>query len=233
MVKLCQPFFWENISVMLKTPILLNTESCDNCVSEMVNQIFLLYILGFLAGFPLSVATGRHSMVALCFLISTLFAIPTFYRISLPKSCDASGSDPLVSYTPKRATEAFQGGIGIPNGYLETAPTARNPFMNITVDEYKYNPTRPQAAPIDSLPVRIQLDDFFKTEFNRDPTDVFGRSQSQREFVGQPASTIPNDGGSFQNWLYKLPGKTCKEGGRESCFPGTDGATVPWLSSAV
>jgi hypothetical protein len=105
--------------------------------------------------------------------------------------------------------------------------------MNVTVDEYLYNPNRPAAADITSDGVKMQLDDFFRTEFTRDPTDVFGRSQSQRQFVAMPASTIPNDAGSFQNWLYKLPGKTCKEGGRESCFPGTDGATIPWLSSAV
>ena len=78
--------------------------------------------------------------------------------------------------------------------------------------------------------VKVQLDDFFRTEFYADPTDVFGRSQSQREFITMPSTTIPNDQDSYQNWLYRIPGKTCKEGGREACLPGTDGGVIPWLN---
>jgi hypothetical protein len=75
------------------------------------------------------------------------------------------------------------------------------------------------------------LDAFFKVQWSSDPTDVFGRTQSQRQFVAMPSTSIPNDQGSYQNWLYKIPGKTCKEGGRQACLPGTDGAVVPWLST--
>ena len=56
-------------------------------------------------------------------------------------------------------------------------------------------------------------------------------TQSQRQFVTMPSTSIPNDQGSYMNWLYKIPGKTCKEGGKDACFPGTDGAVVPWLSN--
>jgi hypothetical protein len=31
--------------------------------------------------------------------------------------------------------------------------------------------------------------------------------------------------------LYKIPGKTCKEGGREACVGGTEGGALPWLNS--
>lgn len=111
-----------------------------------------------------------------------------------------------------------------------TMPTPRNPFMNVLIDEIKYNPDRPQAAPIDSPVVKKTLDDFFRVQWFSDPTDVFGKSQSQREFVTVPSTTIPNDRDSFQNWLYKIPGKTCKEGGREACVGGTNGAAIPWLN---
>jgi hypothetical protein len=109
-------------------------------------------------------------------------------------------------------------------------PTTRNPFMNVLIDELKYNPTRPVATSITDPNVQIKLDDFFRTEFTADPTDVFGRSQSQRQFVTMPSTSIPNDQNSYQNWLYKIPGKTCKEGGREACLPGTDGGALPWLN---
>ena len=112
-----------------------------------------------------------------------------------------------------------------------TLPTAKNPFMNVLIDEIKYNPTRPLAASVLDPSVKVTLEEFFRTDFYSDPTDVFGKTQSQRQFVAMPSTSIPNDVDSYQNWLYKIPGKTCKEGGREACLPGTDGGAVTWLNA--
>jgi hypothetical protein len=113
-----------------------------------------------------------------------------------------------------------------------TPPTARNLLMNVLLDEIKYNPGRPEAAPIDNPTVKQTLDDYFRVQWFSDPTDVFGKNQSQRQFVTMPSTTVPNDQGAFANWLYKIPGKTCKEGGREACLSGTDGGPIPWLNMA-
>jgi hypothetical protein len=103
--------------------------------------------------------------------------------------------------------------------------------MNVLVDEVKYRPTRAPAKSVMDPSVKITLNDFFKTEFNRDPTDVFGRNQSQRQFITMPSTGIPNDVDSYQKWLYKIPGKTCKEGNGAACLPGTDGGALPWLNA--
>jgi hypothetical protein len=113
-----------------------------------------------------------------------------------------------------------------------TPPTSRNLFMNILVDEMKYNPDRPAAAPVDNAMVKQTMDDFFRVQWFSDPTDVFGKNQGQRQFITQPSTTVPNDQGSFADWLYKIPGKTCKEGGRGACV-STTGNHVPWLSDSV
>jgi hypothetical protein len=113
-----------------------------------------------------------------------------------------------------------------------TPPTSRNLFMNVLLDEIKYNPDRPEAAPVDNPTVKQTIDDYFRVQWFSDPTDVFGKNQSQRQFVTQPSTTVPNDQGAFANWLYKIPGKTCKEGGREACLAGTDGGPIPWLNQA-
>jgi hypothetical protein len=113
-----------------------------------------------------------------------------------------------------------------------TPPTARNLFMNVLLDEIKYNPGRPEAAPVDNPTVKQTMDDYFRVQWFSDPTDVFGKNQSQRQFVTQPSTTVPNDQGAFADWLYKIPGKTCKEGGREACLAGTDGGPIPWLNQA-
>ena len=120
--------------------------------------------------------------------------------------------------------------IGATGPYVNTTPSNRNPFMNVLIDEIKYNPGRGTAIPVTDPLTKIKLDDFFRTDFASDPTDVFGKTQSQRQFITMPSTSIPNDQGSYQNWLYKIPGKTCKEGGREACMPGTDGGALPWLN---
>jgi hypothetical protein len=103
--------------------------------------------------------------------------------------------------------------------------------MNVLVNEIKYNPTKPAAYNITDPKVSSMLDDVFRVQFTSDPTDVFGKTQSQRQFVAMPSTTVPNDQGSFADWLYRIPGKTCKEGGREACLPGTDGSPVTWLNA--
>ena len=111
-----------------------------------------------------------------------------------------------------------------------TPPTSKNLFMNVLLDEMKYNPDRPGAAPVGNPTVKQTLDDFFRVHWFSDPTDVFGKNQNQRQYITQPSTTVPNDQGSFANWLYKIPGKTCKEGGRDACLSGTDGGLMPWLA---
>lgn len=113
-----------------------------------------------------------------------------------------------------------------------TQPTSRNPFMNILINEMKYNPSRPEAESVSDPVVKQTVDDYFRVQWFSDPTDVFGKNQNQRQFVTQPSTTVPNDQGSFANWLYRIPGKTCKEGGREACLSGSDGGPIPWLNNA-
>lgn len=110
-----------------------------------------------------------------------------------------------------------------------TLPSARNPFMNVDPTEQKYNPFRGAAADLTDPSVKKYLDKFFRVQWFSDPTDVFGKTQGQRQFYTMPSTSIPNDEKSYRDWLYKLPFKTCKEGGREVCVPGSGGGHVPWL----
>ena len=141
------------------------------------------------------------------------------------------GNKRVYTDTKSRGAKVdFQEGFD-PLGLIETMPTARNPFMNVLLDELKYNPSKPPAKYIGSPDVQDSLDSFFRVQWSSDPTDVFGKTQSQRQFITMPSTSVPSDRGSFQDWLYKIPGKTCKEGGRDACYPGTDGSPVTWLNS--
>jgi hypothetical protein len=150
---------------------------------------------------------------------------------------DPQGVDAVIETAAKEI-------IAFPADGLETTyPTARNPFMNVLPSDMprnvysevheqseEYNPDRPAAAPVSDPMVKQELDDYFRTNFYNDPTDVFGKSQSQREFIVMPSTTIPNDRESLQNWLYKMYPEPCKAGGRAACYPGTDGGPITSLN---
>jgi hypothetical protein len=111
-----------------------------------------------------------------------------------------------------------------------TEPTAANPFMNVLVHEIGEDPTKSPAANGESL--KRQFSDEFQQRLYGDPTDVFQHSQNQRVWTVQPSTSIPNDRESYQNWLYRVPGRTCKEGNSQVCKTATDGSVLPWISQA-
>lgn len=139
---------------------------------------------------------------------------------------------PFASLLPMGVVEVDAFPYSGPALPAHTLPSARNPFMNVLLEEIKYNPSRPEATQVNLPAVKQTLDDYFRIQWFSDPTDVFGKNQSQRQFVTQPSTTVPNDQGAFADWLYRIPGKTCKEGGREACLAGTDGGPIPWLNQA-
>jgi hypothetical protein len=112
-----------------------------------------------------------------------------------------------------------------------TYPTDANPFMNVLVNEVLDNPGRPAAATVDTNAMARQLSDQFQTRMYGDPTDVYQHTQDQRVWSTGPITSIPNDQGAFANWLYRVPGRTCKEGNNAACFSGTEGGVVTWLSA--
>ena len=113
-----------------------------------------------------------------------------------------------------------------------TYPTAENPFMNMSVAEIYTNPRKGLPAPITNKKVKQALDDYFRVQWHSDPTDVFGKNQSQRNFITMPSTSVPNDRESLLQWQYGLPDGTCKSGNKKACRAGTDGSPVTWLNQA-
>jgi len=101
-------------------------------------------------------------------------------------------------------------------------PTQDNPFMNPTLLDYgsdKHPP--PKSCPsYNNVGVQKRVEDLFNEDLYRDVTDVFGKNNSQRQYYTVPGSQVPNDQGSFAQWLYGTP-PTCKEGNRVACLSQT------------
>ena len=88
-------------------------------------------------------------------------------------------------------------------------PTTENPFMNINL--ITDNKEKQKAPPSwNNEKVQEKIEDKFNFNLYRDVGDLYGKSNSQREFYTMPSTTIPNEQTSFAKWLYAT-GPTCKE----------------------
>ena len=218
-LQLCHPYVWEDPRYMFRA---WSTDA--KCVSELVNRVVVTYLVLIVLGFVLSSLTHIAMLPFSAGIIATAILITSF--ISLSKAQKNKEKEEF------KADEITPDVSGNDEGFVnvDPQPSMRNPFNNVLIDEYVYSPTREAAPDITTTQAKVNLDSMFRTQWYSDPTDVFGKTQSQRMFVSNPSTTIPNDQGSYQNWLYKIPGKTCKEGNPEACYGGTEGAVMPWLN---
>ena len=98
----------------------------------------------------------------------------------------------------------------------EVMPTLNNPFGNSSIMDIIDNPERPPMADYSeynkrSLEVKDEINKKFNYNLFMDLDDLYGRSNSQRQFYTTPSrGTIPADpDGKFKNWLYGVK-DTCK-----------------------
>jgi hypothetical protein len=189
-------------------------------VSEIVNKAICIYVIAFIFAFVLSSVVQAKGLYIAMGLLATIYLFPTFLHL---RAVEVSRKTPSSTY------EGFE--VQAKEDLLsKDTSEQRNPFHNVTIDDYKYAPNRDGAPSILTQKSKDALDAFFRVQWSSDPTDVFGKTQSQRMFVTQPNTTIPNDQGSYQDWLYKIPGLTCKEGNMDACYGGTNGGAMPWLN---
>ena len=103
-------------------------------------------------------------------------------------------------------------------------PTKDNPFMNPQIKDFGTDgPPAPKSCPsYNNVGVQRRVEELFNEDLYRDVNDIFGKNNSQRQFYTVPGNQVPNDQGSFAQWLYGTP-KTCKEGNKIACLSQTGG----------
>jgi hypothetical protein len=237
-VPLCTPIWWEEPTVLIYDSWLAQWKRRSTphipCFSERVNALTR-------TGIVIIVVALIFSLYNHDILTTMAYSLILGLLVTLPDIIDLIKAPYIQEQFVARITPDDPSSLSWktpPDGESEytespdkTLPTPRNPFMNVLVNEIKYDPLKPEATSVEDPKVKATLDDYFRVNWYSDPTDVFGKSQNQRQFITMPSTTIPNDRESYQNWLYKIPGKTCKEGGRNACISGTEGAAIPWLNS--
>lgn len=233
----CSEYVWNNPTLFFKS-YYVKTKRI-HCKTDVINHLLFCILATSILGFIISFAmTNKDQIVLAVLLLNLVYAVYWYFILYTTQTIKKKQAEafqvqqerivPVNTVSEEEEDTRSEEIIGTNTTY----PSAKNPFMNVLIDEIKYNPTRSPAADITEPFITTNLDLMFKTQFINDPTDVFGRSQSQREFYTTPSTTVPNDQDSYQNWLYRIPGKTCKEGGREACYGGTEGGIPPYLNNA-
>ena len=104
-------------------------------------------------------------------------------------------------------------------------PTLTNPFMNPTFEDFENGDLRKACNSYDNSVIRSMEDEYFNVGLYRDSTDVFNKSNSQREFYTMPVNSIINDTVKFAEWCYKTP-PICKEGNGIQCSSDLNSNTL-------
>ena len=235
----CAPFWVESPSVLLADwrDFFPFSEAASKCTSTALNSFtrFGIYLGCVLV---LLYRDGMYFGLTLGFAV---LAVAAYYGMKSGGKLREGFTNTIVTPTLVAATAdvGLVGGFAAADKTLtdvigtsdRTQPTAANPFMNVLVNEVLDDPKKAPAANIDTPEMGRQLSNEFQTRMYGDPTDVFQHTQDQRVWATTPITSIPNDQGSFANWLYRVPGRTCKEGNNAACRSGTEGGVVPWLSA--
>lgn len=254
----CEPSFIKKPIVLVRPFTVFPASSCGNDILNVLIRIALIVAVIGCAAFMI-MPTYMYLFMGLSFIVLLIPTIYTLFTVPAPASTSASASaskegfassgmgggmavrdgspqslqfqKPVRNMPMPKEEKGYATVIPNETGSPWTEPTPANPFMNILLTDLKEpNKWRPPVVTAFDPQSKQQLDDFFRIQWFSDPTDVFGKNQGQRQFYTMPSNSIPNDRKSYQEWLYKVPGKTCKEGNGAACLPGTDGGPVPWLN---
>lgn len=222
----CSPFFMETPSVLWKEasdffPFHARAQRCTTVALNSFTRF------GLLLGFLISILRQDFRYLIISFLFPILAGSAYYGMKSKSTIREGFRSSSEATLSSDVANKVVADVIGIQD---RTLPNAPNPFMTVLVDELTREPAKVPAVYANSPAVKKELDAFFQTSIYSDPSDIFQRNQSQRQFVVPPSTSVPNDMNSYQNWLYRVPQKTCKEGNMAVCKSGAEGGRFPHLT---
>ena len=218
------PFWTENPNVLFDAMEFFPVETMT--YAQKLNSITRVVILVSIALFLLT----RNINVFFVFL-ATLGAIAVVYYNHAPVkkvkfALDENFEDRSAGLA-KHTLQSEQKYIN-PNLFDNSKPT--NPFSNVLLTDYEYNPNKKPAPAsynrANTQDILAQAKEFVKTA-NPDQPDIAEKlfkdlgeelqfEQSMRPFYSTPATTVPNDQQAFADFCYGSM-ISCKEGNMFAC----------------
>jgi hypothetical protein len=197
-------------------------------LNQKLNAITRLIIILFIVSF---IITNRTSI--LISLVITLVAIFVFHyygeQNNKRKESKKLSLENMENYdSPATAYLNSQGKTLSPEVFDE--PSSSNPFSNVLITDYDYNPNKKPAPPafnnntnddilaqakklvVEANPDQPDISD----KLFKDLGDQFMFEQSLMPFNSNPNTTIPNDQQAFAEFCYGSM-ISCKEGNQFAC----------------
>lgn len=163
-------------------------------------------------GVILSLINANYLFLYIPVVIMIMTYVNYLFRVEkLNHEVKKLGPNKKPADLPTDVKEKFTNVIKASNNCTEV--DLNNPFMNpLPFDSRKRAP----ACDVLSKHKQEKIEDAFSKNLYQDASDIFNKSNSQRQFVTLPATTYPNNQALFANWLYGTP-TTCKEGNGAQC----------------
>ncbi len=240
-----EEYWWNEPSVLIHPSLLPKTYSTSALINFATKMIILIILFGtvfYLAGGPIA---SSASVATLIYIISIQLILnppknkgercevemidQREGRPAVEEGFEDLYQNPSVSaqYAKYNKTPGFmnpyEGPVKVPE--ILRFPTQDNPFANMMAPDILSKPGNFSVKPFDDA---VKYDDFFRVNWHSDPNDVFGKTQSQRQFYTMPSNSVPNDRDSYQKWLYGGTG-ACKDN-KKKCKGGSEGGHVPWMT---
>jgi len=225
------PFWSENPNILFQREYSMEffpieTMTYEQKLNAITRTILLLTILGFLV-----------SQNARIFLVSgiTVFAIFILHHYHGKEKSKANEKKLSVPETMENFQTATMDylsnkNIDVSASDIFMPPDSSNPFSNVMIPDYEYNPEKKPAMPSFNPNVNQEILTQAKqlvVEANPDQPDIADKlfkdlgeqlvfEQSMRQFNSNPSTTIPNDQGAFADFCYGSM-VSCKEGNDFAC----------------
>lgn len=221
------PFWAENPNILFDQAYILEffpveTMSYEQKLNSLTRVVILLTIIGF------SISRSIRLLLISIITLSAIYLLHYYHDEEKKKN----------SGKKVRFSEGFEGPAK--EYYMESnkeiptdvfmEPESDNPFSNVLMTDYDYNPNKKPAPPSFNKNVNDNILSQAKQlviNANPDQPDIADKlfkdlgeqyvfEQSLRPFNSNPSTTIPNDQGAFAEFCYGSM-ISCKEGNAFAC----------------
>ena len=218
------PFWGENPNILFDQKYIfeffpIETMSYDQKLNAVTRTIIILTILGFMF--------SRNLRILLIGLITMGVIFLMHYYHTIEKDKVDIKKEGFVS--PNVLDHMNKNHMPIRNDIFQE-PDSGNPFSNVLMTDYDYNPNKKPAPPAFNENVNNKILKEAKqlvVDANPDQPDIADKlfkdlgeqlvfEQSLRQFNSNPNTTIPNDQGAFAEFCYGSM-ISCKEGNNFAC----------------
>jgi len=221
------PFWSENPNILFDQRYIfeffpIDSMSYEQKLNAITRTIIILTILGF------AFSNNLRILIIGLITIGVIYLMKYYHDIEKKKveinKLTKEGFDSGPAYDHLKSKN-----IAIKPGMFQE-PDSSNPFSNVLITDYDYNPNKKPAPPTynENINKKILTEaKQFVSDANPDQPDIADKlfkdlgdqlvfEQSLRQFNSNSSTTIPNDQGAFAEFCYGSM-ISCKEGNNFAC----------------